>query len=302
MNIRQLTPVLLLAISIFPQETAFSGGWGRTFAIEISGEALAQPIVITDPSVVEALSFWVGPGTGYSEFMGPVNHELSIVAWDRGEVSDKPGDLARFQIRFLLEPQDDPPAFIILYEPDPENDSGYIYYPERTNSIVTHFAEGTWRHASAEWNDKIGWAIAAASELSGVHRCDFLGDGPWSLPREHAPFCLKCFDNRLLNSWINGEEIVKQRFEIECHSRLPRIWREPLGICWRYNMRAAMGEVVADPGQSPQVLNELILAGAEHLLEDTALESKVEVLIIKNLDDEVPVHLTEVVLANGGAY
>jgi len=160
MKKKQPTLVLLLAILVTPQESAFSGGWGRTFAIEISGEALAQPIVLTDPTIVDALSFWVGPGTGFSEFMGPVDHELSIVAWDQGEVTDKPDGLVSYKVRFLLEPQNDPPAFTILYEPDPENDSGYIYYPTRTNSIVTHFVEGTWRYASARWNNKIGEAIA----------------------------------------------------------------------------------------------------------------------------------------------
>ena len=39
------------------------------FAIEVHGDALAKPLVITDSSTVDGLSFWVGPGTGYSEFM-----------------------------------------------------------------------------------------------------------------------------------------------------------------------------------------------------------------------------------------
>jgi len=161
MHMKQLTLVLLLAILALPRESAFSGGWGRTFAIEISGDALAQPIVITDPTIVEALSFWVGPGTGFSEFMGPVNLERSIVAWDRGEATDKPDGLVSYKVRFLLEPQNDPPAFTVLYESDPQSDSGYIYYPTRTNSIVTHSVEGTWKYASAQWNDKVGDAIAA---------------------------------------------------------------------------------------------------------------------------------------------
>jgi hypothetical protein len=168
MNRKHLAPVLLLASLVIAQESAFSGGWGRTFAIEISGASLAEPILVTDPAIVEELSFWVGPGTGFSEFMGPVNHERSIVAWDRGEVTDKPGGLASYKVRFLLEPQNDPPAFTILYEPDPENHSGYIYYPTRTNSIVTHFAEGTWRYASAQWNNKVGEAIAATLRSPSV--------------------------------------------------------------------------------------------------------------------------------------
>ena len=157
---KQLSLGLLLVSLVFLHESAWPGGWGRTFTIELHGDAFAKPLAITDPSTVGGLSFWVGPGTGYSDFMGPVNLELSIVDWERGEAAKRPKGLASYEVRFLLEPQDDPSAYIVLYEPDPVNNSGYIYYPAKSNSIVAHGVSGTWRYASPRWNDNVSAAIS----------------------------------------------------------------------------------------------------------------------------------------------
>lgn len=162
---KHLALCLAWVVVLAPFEQAHSGAWGRTFAVEVSGDSLPAPMLITDPAIVDELSFWVGPGTGHSEFMGPVNNEASIVAWEKGEASDRPEGLLRYQVRFLLEPRDDPPAFIVFYEPDPQNHAGYIYYPKRTNSIVTHGVNGTWQHASARWNERVSAAIAAHTAM-----------------------------------------------------------------------------------------------------------------------------------------
>ncbi|MEM7281966.1 MAG: hypothetical protein AAF438_10105 [Pseudomonadota bacterium] len=153
--------VVLIAMG---STTLWSGGWGPTYAIEIRGGKLDQPLVITDPSTIKALSFWVGPGTDFREFMGPVNNDASIVDWDRGEATERPQGLTNYEVRFLLEPRSDPPTFTVHYEPDSANNSGYIYYPRMLNSIVTHFVDGTWRYASTQWNEKIGSAIASATK------------------------------------------------------------------------------------------------------------------------------------------
>ena len=151
---------LLLVCLVTLHEPTWSGAWGRTFAIEVHGDAFAKPLVITDSAIVDELSFWVGPGTDDSEFMGPVNLELSVVDWDRGEATKRPKGLTSYEVRFLLEPRDDPPAYIVLYEPDPASNSGYIYYPVKSASIVTHSVSGTWRYASPRWNDRVGAAIS----------------------------------------------------------------------------------------------------------------------------------------------
>lgn len=158
---QRATLISLVALFLSLQDPAWSGAWGRVFAVEVSGDALAEPLRITDPAIVRELSFWVGPGTGFSEFMGPVNREASIVDWERGEATDRPAGLKTYDVRFLLEPRDNPPVYRVLYEPDPEDGSGYIFYPaDGSSGIVTHFVEDTWRYASDRWNERVGAAIA----------------------------------------------------------------------------------------------------------------------------------------------
>lgn len=157
---KRATLVLLVAVVLAPQAPAWSGAWGRVFAVEIRGAAWAEPLIITGPSVVEDLSFWVGPGTGFSEFMGPVGLERSIIAWELGKAMDRPSGLETYEVRFLLEPRDDPPAYVVLYQPDAANGSGYIYTPASSGHIVTHFVAGTWMYASSRWNERVGEAIS----------------------------------------------------------------------------------------------------------------------------------------------
>lgn len=158
---KRVTLIFLVLILLTLHDSAWSGAWGRVFAVEVRGDALAVPLKITDPAIVQELSFWVGPGTGFSEFMGPVNRESSIVDWERGEATDRPSGLKTYEVRFLLEPRDNPPVYRVLYEPDPEHSSGYIFYPAGGSSgIVTHFVEDTWRYASDRWNERVGAAIS----------------------------------------------------------------------------------------------------------------------------------------------
>jgi hypothetical protein len=158
---KRATLVLLAAFLLAPLGAAWSGAWGRVFVVEVSGSGLAEPLLITDSAVVEDLSFWVGPGTGFSEFMGPVNLERSIIAWDRGEATDRPSGLETYEVRFLLEPRDNPPAYVVLYQPDPANGSGYLYTAAASSHIVTHGVANTWRYASPLWNERVGAAISA---------------------------------------------------------------------------------------------------------------------------------------------
>jgi len=157
---KRATLVLLVALVLAPQAPAWSGGWGRVFVVEVRGNGLAEPLIITDSAVVQDLSFWVGPGTGFSEFMGPVNLERSIIAWDRGAATDRPNVLETYEVRFLLEPRDDPPAYVVRYAPDPANGSGYIYTPASSGHIVAHGVAETWMYASPRWNERVGAAIA----------------------------------------------------------------------------------------------------------------------------------------------
>lgn len=157
---KRLSLGALLTCLVILCEPAWPGGWGRVIAVEVHGESFATPLVITDPAIVVELSFWVGPGTGNREFLGPVSPERSIVDWDRGEATKRPAGLDRYEVRFLLEPRDQPPVYRVLYEPDPANRSGYIYYTGEGSNIVSHGVSGTWRYGSSRWNDRVGAAIA----------------------------------------------------------------------------------------------------------------------------------------------
>lgn len=157
---KRATLVLLVTLALALQAPAWSGAWGRVFAVVVHGGGLAEPLIITDPAVVQDLSFWVGPGTGFSEFMGPVSLERSIIAWDRGEARGRPSGLEIYEVRFLLEPRDDPPAYIVRYQPDAASASGYIYTPAASGHIVTHGVADIWMYASPRWDERVGAAIA----------------------------------------------------------------------------------------------------------------------------------------------
>ena len=76
----------IFLISMFlacSSQSAMAGGWGPVFAIELRGDGLEQPIEITDPSILEKLSPWVGPGTQMRDFMRADGSEKSIVKWGR---------------------------------------------------------------------------------------------------------------------------------------------------------------------------------------------------------------------------
>jgi hypothetical protein len=159
-NMQRATLVLLVALVLAPEALTWAGAWGRVFAVEVRGNGLAEPLTITDSAVVQDLSFWVGPGTGFKEFMGPVSRERSIIAWDRGEATDRPSGLETYEVRFLLEPRDDPPAYVVRYQPDAAHSSGYIYTPASSGHIVTHGVADTWMYASSRWNERVGAAIS----------------------------------------------------------------------------------------------------------------------------------------------
>ena len=148
-----------LVVSMFVaccSQSAMAGGWGPIFAIELRGDGLEQPIEITEPSVLEKLSPWVGPGTKMTDFMRGDGSEKSIANWGAGVVTDHPAGLQRIEVRFRVGwSQESTDAFWVLYEMEPGSSTGYIYHPI-ANYIVAHVSEGAWRYASDRWNEIIG--------------------------------------------------------------------------------------------------------------------------------------------------
>ncbi|MDE0225491.1 MAG: hypothetical protein OXP28_10180 [Gammaproteobacteria bacterium] len=136
-------------------QSAMAGGWGPVFAIELRGDGLEQPIELTEPSILEKLSPWVGPGTKMADFMRPDGSEKSIANWDAGVVTDHPAGLQRIEVKFRVGwSRESTDAFWVLYEKGGSS-TGYIYHPI-ANYIVAHVSEGAWRYASDRWNEIIG--------------------------------------------------------------------------------------------------------------------------------------------------
>ena len=137
-------------------QSAMAGGWGPVFAIELRGDGLEQPIELTEPSILEKLSPWVGPGTKMADFMRPDGSEKSIANWDAGVVADHPAGLQRIEVKFRVGwSRESTDAFWVLYEKGAGSSTGYIYHPI-ANYIVAHVSEGAWHYASDRWNEIIG--------------------------------------------------------------------------------------------------------------------------------------------------
>ena len=99
---KKISTLVELVFLVYCGQVAIAGGWGPTFAIELSGDGLAKPLEIAEPSILEGLSFWVGPGTGMRDFMAPNGSEKSIVNWSAGVVTDHPAGLQRVEVKFRV--------------------------------------------------------------------------------------------------------------------------------------------------------------------------------------------------------
>ena len=153
---KRLSTIFVSMLVACCSQSAMAGGWGPVFAIELRGDGLEQPIELTEPSILEKLSPWVGPGTQMADFMRPDGSEKSIANWGAGVVTDHPAGLQRIEVKFRVGwSRESTDAFWVLYEKDPGSSTGYIYHPT-ANYIVAHVSKGAWRHASDRWNEIIG--------------------------------------------------------------------------------------------------------------------------------------------------
>ena len=176
---RLSTPIISTFLACCSQ-FAMAGGWGPTFAIELRGDGLEHPIEITDPSILEKLSFWVGPGTNMREFMRPDGSEKSIANWEAGVVTDRPSGLQRVEVKFRVGwTPESTKAFFVFYEMEPGSSTAYIYHPV-ANDIVAHVREGAWRYASDRWNEMIGPIVDehTTAGARGEFSCQVPGFGP----------------------------------------------------------------------------------------------------------------------------
>jgi hypothetical protein len=127
--------------------------------------------VITDPELVSQFNIWNGPGVetrGPDGVRRPPEHLDSdqsagrFIDWPRGIANQRPPGLQRLEVTFVMdfqEQQGNLPSYRFAYERDP-SESGFIYLPDWTNSLISHGVEGNWFHASDRWNELIGPIVA----------------------------------------------------------------------------------------------------------------------------------------------
>ena len=145
---------------------------GQTIRIEIDGDGLSAPVVITDPDILNRFNIWNGPGVSVSgpdgvqyppAHLDPSRTAGRFVDWPSGPVSEKRAGLQCLEVTFHVGVPRDPNrsrAYVVAYEVDPAASSGYIYLPRWTNDLISHGVEGNWFHASEQWSDVIAPLIA----------------------------------------------------------------------------------------------------------------------------------------------
>ena len=212
---KRLSTLFISILVACSSQSAMAGGWGQVFAIELRGDGLERAIEITDPSIFERLSRWYTPGTTIqspwielpgdgleqpieipdpsilerlSPWVGPGSSitvrspgwEKSIVDWDASVACDEPAGLQLIEVKFRVGwTPESRHAFFVLYGMEPGGSAGYIYYPHE-NYIMTHFSEGTWRHATDRWNEIIGPIIEkhTIAGAKGEFSCQVRGSDP----------------------------------------------------------------------------------------------------------------------------
>lgn len=156
----------LLILGMAGASTVTAGGWGQTYAIEIRSPQESESLMVTDTQIVESLSFWVGPGSGFSGLLSKPTPERSITNWQAGKAPDVSDKLTVYEVRFLLKPESDPDIYTVLYAPDWKENTGYIYYPRKSSQIVWHGVSDAWMHASERWHDVMGAAVSQRWQLT----------------------------------------------------------------------------------------------------------------------------------------
>src|SRR4051812_20629754 len=126
-----MTAALVLAADPAPSAK------GAMTKIVLAGPALARPIEIVDPAVVNQFQVWAGPGT---ESGGVAGQTGFIIDWKTGAFANRPRGLLRYEVTFYptlerLTPdrriETLPPriVYVVPYERAPASGRGYVYLP-----------------------------------------------------------------------------------------------------------------------------------------------------------------------------
>ncbi len=145
---------------------------GVTARIVISGDALAEPIVITDAEILDRFSIWQGPRSGRRIQGGELETDFSrtYVDFPAGVVAELPPELFEFTVEFY---QADAPggelwddAYVVEYAMNPGIEDAFFYLPTSNRHMIIHGVEGNWLHASNGWEESVRPLIERAILVS----------------------------------------------------------------------------------------------------------------------------------------
>lgn len=154
---------------------ATSASWskGQNVRIEIVGDGLSEPIVITDREILGLFNIWNGPGVTVRgpdgvpyppAHLNPNKSNGRFIDWPRGMAPERPSGLQRLEVTFFVgvptQPNDER-SYIFAYEVDMRDSRGFIYLPMWMNNLISHGVEGNWFYATKRWNEVIAPIVAS---------------------------------------------------------------------------------------------------------------------------------------------
>lgn len=149
---------------------------GDLVRIEVKGEKLTVPLVITDSEILREFTIWYGPGAGQ-----PIASEASLqsgsfIDWHEGIVAERPKGMRSYEVSFYyrfnqrIEPGVQL-TYVVRYAYDSATHRGYMYLPGPTDKYyglnvraVIHDVEGHWFYSSGSWEELVRPLIAEASK------------------------------------------------------------------------------------------------------------------------------------------
>jgi hypothetical protein len=142
---------------------------GPTSRIVITHYTTGAVQEITEAAALEPFQVWAGKGT----FAGAPGATVEgthgfIVDWGAGVVQRRPNLARRYEVKFYVAPKRgtvpapggaaEELAYVVLYEHDPSTNTGFVYFPGRSDEhfrlnvrTIHRGVEGSWLHASSEW-------------------------------------------------------------------------------------------------------------------------------------------------------
>jgi hypothetical protein len=168
----------LITLALWP---AFGVAKSQTIRIEVSGPTLAQPLEITDRSILSRFNFWNGPGVAVNG--RPIHLRArdlerigAFIDWPRGQLKEVPSGVQPFEVTFHQRATGNHARYVIRYAFDPPKAGGYIHLPGESDGDVyranvfsiVHGVEGHWFHASPAWERVVRPLIERAMDGARV--------------------------------------------------------------------------------------------------------------------------------------